>query len=168
MSTKTGKSAGRGAIDVDTNGGGGMIANDRQYRVTRAAAREFEEGLARLDETEANRPPEMRALMRAAMESQLEDLRGQLAAYEDLRDGRVRVLEMDSLDDLPDVLIRARVAAGLTQKELAQRLGLRESQVQRYETTRYAGASLARLQTVAATLGVQTRSRVVLPTASGR
>ncbi|HEV8633658.1 MAG TPA: helix-turn-helix transcriptional regulator [Chloroflexota bacterium] len=157
----------KGGATADTNGGG-MIANDLQYRVTRAAAREFEEGLARLDEAEAHRSPEMRALMRVAMESQLEDLRQQLAKYEALRVGRVRVLEVDSLEELPDALIRARIAGGLTQKELARRLGMRESQLQRYEATRYAGASLARLQAVADALGVQTRSRVVLPTAGDR
>lgn len=168
MSSRISKRTGRGATDAPAAAvGGGMIANDLQYRVTRAAARRFEEGLARLDETEAHRSPEVRALMREAMGSELEELRRQLAEYEALSAGRVRVLELGSLDELPDALIRARVAAGLTQKELARRLGLRESQVQRYEATRYAGASLARLRTVADALGVQTHGRVVLPVAGG-
>jgi transcriptional regulator with XRE-family HTH domain len=149
---------------AETTGSGGMIANDLQYRVTRTAAREFEQALAQLDETEAHRSPEMRALMRAAIESQLEDLRQQLAEYEALRAGRVRVLELDSLEQLPAALIQARIAAGLTQKELAARLNLRESQVQRYEATRYAGTSLARVQSIADALGVKILERVVLPT----
>lgn len=156
----------KGSTTADANGG--MIANDLQYRVTRTAAREFEEGLARLDQTEAHRSLEMRALMRAAMESQLEELRRQLSEYGALRAGRVQVLPLDSLAGLPDALIRARIAAGLTHKELAHRLGLRESQVQRYEATRYAGASLARLQAVADALGVQTQGRVVLSTVTDR
>ena len=52
-----------------------MIANERQYRITRVAARDFEEALARLETVEAHRSPEMRRVMREAMESQLEDLR---------------------------------------------------------------------------------------------
>ena len=32
-----------------------MIANERQYRITRTAAREFEEALARLETVEAHR-----------------------------------------------------------------------------------------------------------------
>ena len=40
--------------------------------------------------------------------------------------------------------------------------------MQRYEATRYAGASLARLQAVADALGVRTRGQVVLPTSGGR
>jgi ribosome-binding protein aMBF1 (putative translation factor) len=142
-----------------------MIANERQYRITRAAAREFEGALGRLDSVEAHRPPELRRVMREAMESQLAELREQLAEYEALRNGEVGVLELDSLDELPDALIRARVATGLTQKELAGRLGLKEQQVQRYEATRYAGVSLERIAAVARALGVEIRERVILPPA---
>lgn len=141
-----------------------MIANDLQYRITRTAAREFEEALGRLEQSESHRSPEMRALMRAAMESQLDDLRYQLAEYDALRTGHIQVLETDSLAQLPDALIRARIAVGLTQKDLAKRLGMREQQVQRYEATRYAGANLDRVQAVADALGVQIHERIVLPT----
>ena len=108
----------------------------------------------------------MRALMRDAMESQLEDLRQQLADYDALRTGHIQVLELDSLTQLPDALIRARIAAGLSQKALAKRLGVREQQVQRYEATRYAGVGITRLQMVADALGVRIHERVILPTAA--
>ncbi|MGI8424149.1 MAG: helix-turn-helix domain-containing protein [Chloroflexota bacterium] len=147
-------------------GASSMIANDLQYRVTRTAAREFEAALARLEQTEGHRSSAMRALMRAAMESQLEDLRQQLAAYEALRAGHIEVFELDSLTQLPEALIRARIAAGLTQKDLAKRLGMREQQVQRYEATRYGGVGLTRLQAVADALGVHIHERVILPTAA--
>lgn len=64
-----------------------MIADERRYRVTEAAIREFEEALARLDTVEARRPPDMRRVMREAIESQLEELREQLAEYEAPRSG---------------------------------------------------------------------------------
>ena len=145
-----------------------MIANERQYRITRTAAREFEEALARLETVEAHRPPELRRVMREAMESQLEELREELADYEALRSGKVGVLELTSLAELPEALIRARIAVGLTQKGLAERLGLKEQQVQRYEATQYAGVSLQRIQEVAEALGVAIHERVILPTASGQ
>ena len=105
--------------------------------------------------------------MRESLESELEILREQLAEYEALRSGRIAVLELDSLTALPDALIRARIAGGLTQKELATRLGLKEQQIQRYEATRYAGVSLERIQAVAEALGVKIHERVILPSASG-
>jgi ribosome-binding protein aMBF1 (putative translation factor) len=140
-----------------------MIANDLQYRVTQKAARDFEESLSRLDADAQDRPEWIRRAMRAAMESQLADLRDELAEYDALRTGKVRVLEFDSLGQLPDALIQGRIAAGLSQKELAARLGLREQQVQRYESRRYAGASLERIQAVADALGMQIQERVTLP-----
>jgi ribosome-binding protein aMBF1 (putative translation factor) len=142
-----------------------MIANERQYRITQTAIREFAEALDRLETVEAHRPPEMRRVMREAIESQLEELREQVAEYEALRSGRVQVLELNSLEELPDALIRARVAAGLTQKELAARLGLKEQQIQRYEATRYAGVSLDRIRAVADALGTRIREQMTLPSA---
>lgn len=139
------------------------FANDALTRTTRAAIQEFEEALSRLEQTEAHRSPEMRALMRAGMESQLEDLREQLAEYETAIDRPIQVLEFDSLEELPDALIQARLAAGLTLKQLATRLKLRERRVQRYEETRYAGVGLARLQSVVDALGIQIHERFVLP-----
>ncbi len=141
-----------------------MIANELQRRVTQTAIREFEEALARLDEDAKDRPEWIRKGLREGMESQLADLRRDLAEYDALRAGRVRVLELDSLGQLPEALIRARIAAGLSQKELARRLGLKEQQIQRYEARRYAGASLDRVQKVADALGMQIHERVVLPT----
>ena len=65
-----------------------VIADDHRYHITQAAMRDFEEALAQLDQTEAHQSPEMRALMRAGMESQLDDLRQQLAEFETLFDGQ--------------------------------------------------------------------------------
>ena len=59
-----------------------MIGDEQQYRITSAAAHEFEEALARLDTVEADRPPEVRRVMREAIESQLDELHEELAEYE--------------------------------------------------------------------------------------
>jgi hypothetical protein len=144
-----------------------MIANERQYRITSTAVREFEEALVNLETVEGHRPPAMRRLMREAIESQLEELREDLAEYNALREGKVSVLELGSLAELPSALIRARIAVGLTQKGLAARLGLREQQIQRYEATQYAGVSLDRVQAVAEALGVTIQERVILPNTRG-
>ena len=64
------------------------------------------------------------------------------------------------LEGLADALIQARIAAGLTQEELAERLGLKKQQVQRYEATRYATANLKRLNAVADALEVSVTSNV--------
>jgi transcriptional regulator with XRE-family HTH domain len=50
---------------------------------------------------------------------------------------------------LPEALIDDRKKLGLTQRELAERLGVKEQQIQRYEATRYQSASLKRIVEVA-------------------
>lgn len=140
-----------------------MIANQRQYRITRAAAKRFEEALTHVEDRGSERHPLLQKAMRDSIESELAILREQLAEYEGLRDGCLGVLELGSLAELPEALIRARIAVGLTQKELATRLGLKEQQIQRYEATRYAGVSLERLQSVVEALGVKIHERLILP-----
>ena len=66
---------------------------------------------------------------------------------------------MDGLSvvaELPTVLIKARIAQGLSQKDLAERIGLKEQQIQRYEATDYASASLNRIKEVVSALGAAT------------
>jgi len=142
-----------------------MIGNEREYRITNAAIGRFEDALDRLEDGRAERHPLLQQALRASMAGEAQVLREQVAEYDALRSGKVAVLETDSLRELPDALIRARIATGLTQKALAARLGLKEQQVQRYEATRYASANLARLQAVADALGVRIHERIVLPAA---
>ena len=63
--------------------------------------------------------------------------------------------------ELPTVLIKARIAQGLSQKDLAERLGLQEQQIQRYEATDYASASLTRIREVVSALGVATNKPAI-------
>ena len=58
------------------------------------------------------------------------------------------------------MLIQARIAAGLTQEDLAARLGVKPQQIQRYEASDYQTASFARLREIARLLGVDVRERV--------
>jgi ribosome-binding protein aMBF1 (putative translation factor) len=143
-----------------------LITNERQYRITRNWVERFEQARDAVPVEDTTLPPRAQQALRDQYESQISELREQIAEYEALRDGKIAVLELDSLDQLPEALIRGRTAAGLSQAALAERLGLKKQQVQRYEATRYAGVSLERLQAVADALGVKIREQVFLPTAS--
>lgn len=136
-----------------------MITNEHQYRMTKAAARRFEQALATEDGPGTEQiAPRIKQAIREGLQSHLDDLREELAAYEALRAGQVGVVSVASLDELPQALIQARIAAGLTQKQLAERLNLKEQQVQQYEATQYTGASFRRVQEVAAALEIQLAS----------
>ena len=143
-----------------------MITNERQYKITRSQADRFQRAI---DDNQAglyDRADVHPLLMQAerdAMESQLTDLRAELAEYESLKSSNPPMITINSFDELADGLIKARIAGGLSQKDLAQRLGLKEQQIQRYEADRYASASYQRLQEVAQALGVRIRNDILLP-----
>ena len=59
------------------------------------------------------------------------------------------------MGELPIALIEARIAARLTQRELAERLGVPEQQVQRWEANSYSGVAIERLQEIADALQLQ-------------
>jgi hypothetical protein len=65
------------------------------------------------------------------------------------------------LTGLGRLLIALRIANGLTQRELAQRLGVDEAQVSRDERNEYYGITLERAQRVLDALGTQVVTRVV-------
>ena len=133
-----------------------MITNERQYRITKAELKRFEESLATHDARQVSPGVDTRVhqAMRDAIASEAEELRSQLNHYEQLRDGEIAGREIRSLRELPSALIEARIAARLTQRELAARIGVAEQQIQRWEASQYSGVSLERLQSIADALGV--------------
>lgn len=135
-----------------------MIKNDRQFRITKAQAEKFEKAIK--EAASASKRPVHPVLKRAEMgslKSQLSDLRGELEEYNALRSGKRKTVALDSFDDLPKTLIQARIAAGLTQKELVSKLGLKAQQIQRYEATDYLSASMERMREILRALGVRFR-----------
>lgn len=139
-----------------------MITNERQYRITKGWLERFIQAKESVDGQSGTLHPRAVQALRDQYTSQIEELSTELADYERLRRGEVTILELHSLRELPDALIRARAAARLSQEDLAGRLGLKKQQVQRYEATRYAGVSLERIQAVADALGVTIHEQVTL------
>lgn len=143
-----------------------MIKNERQYRITKAQADKFEQALARQAEgSESNNQlhPLVRKAQKDALTSQFADLKTELREYDALRSGEQKVLELTSFDQFPRALIQARIASGLSQKALADKLGIKEQQLQRYEATEYASASIERVKEVINALGLTVRKDVFLP-----
>ncbi|MCY3957120.1 MAG: helix-turn-helix domain-containing protein [Chloroflexi bacterium] len=146
-----------------------MIKNERQYRITKNQAERFSQTLASLrqrsGETEGVHPVIAKA-RENAVRSQLADLEEQLREYESLKAGNFEIKDLNVVADLPATLIKARISQGLSQKDLAERLSLKEQQIQRYEATDYASASLSRITEVVCALGVE--ANTAAPTTGSR
>lgn len=143
-----------------------MIKNNRQYALTK---KQLEHFYSSLEEVKKN-PPTNKALdplfpkiYVEAIMSQIFDLEAELKEYEALVSGEIKTFECSSLAELPSLLIKARISMGLSQKELAEKLGLKEQQIQRYEATDYESASLSRLLEVSDAIGLKFTQRIELP-----
>jgi DNA-binding XRE family transcriptional regulator len=133
-----------------------MIKNDRQYRITKAQVRTFR---AAIDNVRSAPLPvgmdrRLADIQRDALKSQIEEMTSDVEEYEALRAGKVTEFEAQSFNDLPNLLVKARIARSMTQKELADRLQVKEQQVQRWESNDFHGASIETLMAIADALSV--------------
>ncbi|SFD70174.1 HTH-type transcriptional regulator / antitoxin HigA [Methylobacterium sp. 13MFTsu3.1M2] len=98
----------------------------------------------------------MKDIEAAAIKSQISSVEAELTHYELLKAGEITFAKSHSLESLPSVLVQARIASGLSQTDLAEKLGMKPQQIQRYEASEYMGASLHRLVEVSKALNVHT------------
>ena len=141
-----------------------MIKNERQYRITRAQANRFSEALRRLDADATDQTefhPRLLTVQKEALQSQLSDLESSIQEYETLKAGNFAFEQLKSISELPLLLIRARIACGLSQRDLADRLGLKEQQIQRYEASDYSSASFTRIKEVVSALDIEVDDTVL-------
>jgi DNA-directed RNA polymerase specialized sigma subunit len=85
-------------------------------------------------------------------------LKEEVESYERLKRGDFE--ELDNLRGFGHLLIALRFGQGISQRELAKRLGVHESQVSRDERNKYFGITLERAVKILDALNVQLRSKV--------
>jgi len=129
-----------------------VITNERQYKITNSQLAKLREGVSEFDLEEVANRLRSKALAKAELDglkSEIEILESQLQEYENLKTGVVTNFKANTLDELPIVLIQARIAQKLSQRELGELIGVQEQQIQRYESDKYASANLRRIQEIA-------------------
>ncbi len=142
-----------------------MIRNENEYK----------EAVARLEE-ERNRLAEHRARLKEAglsddeikrvidpMESFHLQLKEEVESYERLKRGEFE--ELVNLRGFGHLLISLRIAKGLSQRDLAKRLDVHESQVSRDERNEYFGITLERAVRILDALDVRLVTQVEPDTA---
>jgi len=87
-------------------------------------------------------------------------LEEEIQGYERLKRGEFE--EIANLRGLGQLLVSLRIARGLTQRELAEKLGVHETQVSRDERNEYHGITVERAARITEALGAKVRSRVEL------
>jgi len=139
-----------------------MITNDRQYKIAKSQIENFQQALADITFTSSakNVHPSLLDIQKNAIQSQLNDLINDVNEYEALKSGKIAITEVKSLKELPLALIKARIANGLTQAELAEKVGVKMQQIQRYEAELYETASVKTLMKIADQLNLRLNAEV--------
>jgi ribosome-binding protein aMBF1 (putative translation factor) len=131
---------------------------------------EYQEAVARLAD-EQKRLADHRARLKDAglkdeeikrvidpMESFHLQLKEEVESYERLKQGRFD--DLDNLRGFGHLLIALRIAQGISQRDLAKRLDVHESQVSRDERNEYFGITLERAIKILDALNVRLRTMV--------
>jgi ribosome-binding protein aMBF1 (putative translation factor) len=139
-----------------------MIRNEAEYQ---EASKRLAEELRRLDEH--------RSRLKAAGLDEIEiqrvidplesfhlQLKEEVEAYERLKRGEFE--ELENLRGVGHLLITSRIAQGITQRDLARRLGVHETQVSRDERNEYFGITLERAAKILDVLNVRLRTQVAI------
>lgn len=137
-----------------------MIRNETEYqeaiqRIADEAAR-LKEQRTKLNELDLSKEEIKRVL--DPMRSFHEQLKEEVASYERLQRGEFE--ELQNFEGLGRLLIALRISQGLSQRELADRLGVHESQVSRDERNEYHAVTVERAGRILEALGAEVRSIV--------
>ena len=139
-----------------------MIRNETEYQEVSSRLEEERKRLAehrsRLEEAGMSKAEIKRVT--DPMESFHLQLQEEVASYERLKRGEFE--ELDNLRGLGHLLISVRIAQGVSQRELARRLNVHESQVSRDERNEYFGITLERAVKILDALSVRLRTKVEL------
>ena len=137
-----------------------MIRSDAEYREARRRLEQDRDvaekqraalAAAGLAQEEVDRA--MQPLL--SFQAQLEE---EIAWYDAVRERHFPTIR--NLTQIGRLLVALRIAQGLTQRELANRLGVNESVVSRDERNEYHGVTLERAQKIIEAIGIPVATRV--------
>lgn len=137
-----------------------MIKNEKQYEYSKQCAQKFADSIVVVEQNEAwkQRDIEGWQLDIDVKKSHLIALQAEIAEYEKLTTydkSQPIKIPVETFNKLPDVLIKVRLAANMSQKELADILGIEEQRIKECEEKDYQCASFCELLEVSAALGVE-------------
>ena len=149
-----------------------MIKSDAQRERTTAQIEGFRQALAKVDREMTGK----RAIaVRGSYEGMIRQLEDELREYDELKSGDLPLPNVERLDQIAPFVAKMRIAKGVSQTELARRLGVSKQVVSRYEETEYQTVAISRLQEILDAIEIvpvesmsQVLDRALMPAASPR
>lgn len=138
-----------------------MIRSESEYRNAVERLREEESRMTDREQELAELDLSREEIKRAMdpLRSFHDQLQEEVASYENLKRGKFE--ELRNFEGLGRMLVALRISRGLSQRELAERLGVHESQISRDERNEYHGITVQRAGKILDALGASTRTQVI-------
>ncbi len=130
-----------------------MIKSDAQRERTLTQIEGFKQALAKLVR---EKPGKRSAAIRGSYEGMIGQLEDELLEYDQLKSGELKLPHVERLEEIAPFIAKVRIAKGVSQTELAQRLGVSKQVISRYEESDYQTVSVARLQEILDAVGIKT------------
>jgi HTH-type transcriptional regulator/antitoxin HipB len=125
-----------------------MIKNQKQVAITKSKLEELKVSLSEFESQRDKINPIKYKMGLSAFSGLIKDLENQLDEYERLTTQNVNEFCGLQFPDASKFLIAARLAKRMSQKDLADKIGIQEQQIQRYELDDYSKASWSRLMEI--------------------
>jgi HTH-type transcriptional regulator/antitoxin HigA len=130
-----------------------MIKNDAQRERTVIQIEGFRDALSKAKEGMSGKRA---AAVMGSYRGMIRHLEEEVREYDDLKRGTLALPDVDRLDQIAPFVTRIRISKGISQTELARRLGVSKQVISRYEESDYQTASVAKLQEVLDAMGIMT------------
>ena len=130
-----------------------MIKSDAQRERTVAQIEGFRRALAKVA---GEKPSKRSEAIRGSYEGMIRQLEEELREYDQLKCGDLGLPKINRLDEVAPFIVKLRIAKGVSQTELAHRLGVSKQVISRYEESDYQTVGIARLQEILDAIGVKT------------
>ncbi|MGA2431798.1 MAG: helix-turn-helix transcriptional regulator [Candidatus Acidiferrum sp.] len=130
-----------------------MIKSEAQRERTATQIEGFRQALAKVAQ---EKPGKRSAAIRGSYDGMIRQLEDELREYDRLKSGQLFLPRMERLDEIAPFISKIRIAKGVSQTELARRLGVSKQVISRYEESDYQAAAVTRLQEILDAIGVRT------------
>jgi len=130
-----------------------MIKSDVQRERTVAQIEGFRRALA---VAALEKPGKRSAALRGSYESMIGQLEDELREYDQLKSGKLVLPRIERLDQIAPFIAKMRIAKGVSQTEMARRLGVSKQVISRYEEAEYQTVAITRLQEILDAIGMKT------------
>ena len=130
-----------------------MIKSDAQRERTVAQIEGFRQALAKVEQETSTKRSKA---VRGSYESMIRQLEDELREYDQLKSGELDLPHVERIDQIAPFIAKIRIAKGISQTELARRLGVSKQVISRYEENEYQTVAMARLQEILDAIGIKT------------